>query len=145
MKNTDTEIPVSKKVGTHHYLPWDCALRNFKKVLWKFKIRCFCYNLRLRLRISPRTPVPAAAIKPCFNQRVCSITCILLSRALHMPAACNHCGAPTPRRKATTSLLLPSMASLRAVLPSLQASGWLWFNENREQHWQRPHLSLAAK
>jgi hypothetical protein len=36
------------------------------------------------------------------------------------------------------------MAFWRAV-PSLQASGWLWFNENREQRWQRPHLSLAAK
>ena len=37
------------------------------------------------------------------------------------------------------------MANWRAVLPPLQASGWLWFNENREQHRQRPHLSLAAK
>jgi hypothetical protein len=37
------------------------------------------------------------------------------------------------------------MASLRAVLPSLQASGWRSFNENREQQRQRPHLSLAVK
>ena len=70
---------------------------------------------------------------------------VLFLRAMHMPAACNHCGAPMPRRKATTSLLLRSMAHLRAVQPLLQASGWLWFNENREQRWQRPHLFLAAK
>ena len=69
---------------------------------------------------------------------------VLFLRAMHMPATCNHSGAPTLRRKATTSLWLYFMAFWRAV-PSLQASGWLWFNENREQHWQRPHLSLAAK
>ena len=99
------------------------------------------------MRTSPRILVAAAALQ---SKRV-SIKAFVQSsiwfflRALKMNAACNHRGAPMLRRKATTSLLFLSMAVLRAVFPSLQASGWLWFNEDREQHWQRLHLFFADK
>ncbi len=98
-------------------------------------IRCFCYN----------HGIYDCACNQIALQSMSWLKIIHFIMTRFTTAACNHCGAPMPRRKATTSLLLLSMAIFRAVLPSLQASEWLRFNENREQRWQRPHLSLAAK
>ena len=97
---------------------------DFKFLTGCVKIRCFCYTLRLRMQ-SNRVSINA------FVKSYIYIYIFVMTRSIRLnfimtrvtTAACNHCGAPMPPRKATTSLSLLTMALLRAVSPELQASG----------------------